>query len=500
MLGLYLRISKDDKGEKYSITTQSKEGIKFATSKGLDFQIYQERVSAKNIDDRAQFEELLSDIRAGIVKKVWVIELSRLSRDVKDSQLVKDIFVKNNIELYVHGTLTPIESATDSFRYNIQSAVSEYERYQIIERTKRGKREWQDQGKMAYPSVYGYSFTYNQKGGKDWFPVEEEVATILQIYKWYIEDKMAINQIKLRINASGAKSKRGSIFTNSQVRAILSQCAYIGKIRNSSKELIPSLVYQPIMDVQTWQLAQVELTRKHKTTNYFEQRPATYELSGIVRCSTCGGGYYYNSSVTKNKKYPNGHLYERYYHEKQTFAQKACKQDPRYMVKDNLELQIYNIIRSQFFENDEKLGRWYKHFTTATLKEIDVLELEITGHTTRIEGLTKQKQNIIDAVADGTIDKADVKNKIAELNVELNAQEKKIETKRQLITLKRTESGSEYQLSILKLFREFENLEPIERRRLYQVVFKSITINNNRLTLTFFDDTVERMLVDNARK
>ena len=147
-------------------------------------------MSGKNIEDRARFEDLLAGIREQKIQKVWVVEQSRLNRNLEDALFVKLIFNELKIKLFVDGLLSEFVTPEDTLKYNITSAVNEFERSQIIARSARGKTEWQDSGNMAYPSVYGYDYTSSDKGKKNWYPFEAEIGTVRLIYDLYMRPSL----------------------------------------------------------------------------------------------------------------------------------------------------------------------------------------------------------------------------------------------------------------------------------------------------------------------
>ena len=498
MIALYVRVSSSQQAEKYSLTTQIQKGMAFAQKEAEDFNIYQDIVSGKNIEDRARFEDLLADIRKEKIQKVWVVEQSRLNRNLEDALLVKRIFNEFKIRLFVDGVLSEFVTPEDTLKYNITSAVSEYERSQIIARSVRGKTEWQDSGNMAYPSVYGYAYTYSDKGKKNWYPVEAEINTVHLIYDLYVNQRVALNRIKIVLNDKGIKTKHGNEFLNSQVRAILRQSAYIGHIRSTKGLLVPSAVYVPVLDRDLWDSAQVELNRQNKPSNHFEQRPASYELSGLVRCAKCGAAFYYNEN-SKMLKGRTRKTWTRYYHSKLSTGQKECPTRVRMMVKENIELQVRNLMSDLFMQNDEMLGKWYRFSTTELQKEVSRLEEESATLIARLDEWKRKKFNLIDALSEGAVSKADIRDKMVELNANIDELSSTLKEKTNLIKLKKTEVGSEYQLSIGKLFLEFEDLPAIERRRLYMSIFPAMTLSERKLTVTLFDGSQVHLLIDNRR-
>ena len=112
---------------------------------GEDYTIYEEAESGASMIARTELERLLQDIQNGIITKIWAIELTRLSRSVEDFQIIKRTFIKYNVELFISNIKTDLSQADHRFLFNIDAAVSEYERERIIERVKRSIEEIEGQ-------------------------------------------------------------------------------------------------------------------------------------------------------------------------------------------------------------------------------------------------------------------------------------------------------------------------------------------------------------------
>ena len=90
MIGIYCRVSGDSQDNNYSIKEQRTRGENFAISLTEDFQIYEEVISGSTLN-RQSMQALIEDIKHGYINKVWVIEFTRLSREVVDSHSLKKI-------------------------------------------------------------------------------------------------------------------------------------------------------------------------------------------------------------------------------------------------------------------------------------------------------------------------------------------------------------------------------------------------------------------------
>jgi len=150
IVGIIARVSTDkQEKEGYSLQVQIKKGLDFATGQNWEFKIYQGSESGKSIEDRTILNKLISDIEAKEIGAVWVIESSRLERNLADSLKLRELFKKYNIQYFVNGVERKFESAEDKLSFNVQSSVNEFQREKIIEDSIRGKSARQNAGELA---------------------------------------------------------------------------------------------------------------------------------------------------------------------------------------------------------------------------------------------------------------------------------------------------------------------------------------------------------------
>jgi site-specific DNA recombinase len=467
----------------------------FITSNGWEMRVYQEAESGSTIEDRSKFEELLADIENGLVQKVWVIESSRLSRNLDDAIKIQHIFAKYHVELYVNDVLTNFKSSEELLSYHIQSAVSEYERSKTIERSIRGKSEWQNTGKMALPMIYGYGYTYREDGTKAWYVDEKEAEAIKLIFKLYTEDALSFNQIMKHLNTNTIKTKTNKDWCRTQIKHVLGQRIYIGQSWTTEGKSIPSEVYPAILEEDTFYKAQ-DLLKLGKKRDFFRARTAAYELSGIIRCALCGAPYFYNANwkVTKSGE---KHRWERYYHSNNQKKYQDCTQTHRYLVKDNIELQVMNLAWFEFVD-EEKYTKWLKVRANKSAKDIRDLQAQIDGYTKTIEEIDAKKNRIVEAIEDGTMTKDDAKARLSEHNERIVALSKDIDDLKEALDAISVGENDEIYKSLVDLALNFDHLPTEKRRVLYGHIFQSIEIDGQKVTVTMYDGTIKRLLIDNA--
>lgn len=125
MIAIYARQSKDKK-DSISIETQ----IEFCKREvyGEDFKTYEDKgFTGANIN-RPDFQELMKDIKDGLITKVIVYRLDRISRSILNFTSMMEIFNKYNVE-FVSCT-EKLDTTTPAGRMvvNILIVFAQYER------------------------------------------------------------------------------------------------------------------------------------------------------------------------------------------------------------------------------------------------------------------------------------------------------------------------------------------------------------------------------------
>jgi len=253
MIAIYIRVSTEQQSEKYSLEAQYNSGIAFAVNRKRGNKVYTEALSGAEFN-RPAFQEMLDDIRSGIISIVWVKELSRLSRDISDFQTIKKIFIKHKVMLYVDGSPIDLKNIDQSFFYNLSSVISAYEKERIRERTIRGRNAAIDKGEYKYPYVTGYKRLYDEQGRSSIAVDDGKAFLVQEIYRRYIE----IRSVTILAAIYGKRK--------SSILKILRNPIYIGIHLNTEKKLIRFQAYEPIIKEEVWFQVQDILNDRYKKT------------------------------------------------------------------------------------------------------------------------------------------------------------------------------------------------------------------------------------------
>lgn len=114
--------------------------------------------SGKSIAGRPGIQRVLALVKPGKVDNVVILKLDRLARNVKEAVEIADLLQKKGVAL--HSITERLDTGSSSGRlfYNILSAMSQWEREVIAERTRSALAVKRDKGeRMSRHVPYGYA-------------------------------------------------------------------------------------------------------------------------------------------------------------------------------------------------------------------------------------------------------------------------------------------------------------------------------------------------------
>jgi site-specific DNA recombinase len=123
-------------------------------------------------------------------------------------------------------------SPEDQLLVQFQGMIAEYERAQILERSRRGKRHRAHSGEISVMSGAPYGYRYVRKTDEApaaYSVLEAEAGVVRRVYEMYTVEGLSIGEITRRINAEGIPTRKVSArWERSTVWAVLRNSAYRG--------------------------------------------------------------------------------------------------------------------------------------------------------------------------------------------------------------------------------------------------------------------------------
>ena len=257
----------------------------------------------------------------------------RLSRRYAYQVLLIEEFHKNGVEVLFIKSVKG-ETPEERLLLQFQGIIAEYERAQIMERSRRGKRHKAKQGcvNVLSNAPYGYKYIKKTEYANAAYQVNETEAKIVQeIFASYTQDLKAIGEIARELTQRGVLTKTGKTrWERSVIWAILRNPAYTGKAafgktescqrqritrplrqkggfspRSSANKERPKsewifIPVPPLISEEQFELAAERLKKNKQLASKNTKEYAL--LQGIVHCRECGYSYYLTSTQTTKRK------------------------------------------------------------------------------------------------------------------------------------------------------------------------------------------------------
>lgn len=304
---IYLRLSKDDNigAESESITSQRFFLLQYAEKNRIEisYEFTDDGLSGTNWQRHA-LQQLLRTIESGQIDTVLVKDLSRLSRDyIRTGELIEKWFPEHGVRLIAvnDGVDTGRQSASNDF-FPIKAVMDDWYARDISRKVRAAIYARQKAGICTAANLpYGYI-----RNGETIQICCSQAEIIQRIYQEYANG-ISCCAIASALNMDGVPPirKHASGWSDTTVRRILSNPAYIGKLmlhktekasyKSTQKQClpaienivypVPALIPEPLF-LQVQQRMK-SAAHKAKTKDF---------LSGTVTCALCGSKMYCTGS------------------------------------------------------------------------------------------------------------------------------------------------------------------------------------------------------------
>ena len=233
MAAIYARVSSEQQREENTIASQTASLIEFAKSHDLELPkewVFEDEGYSGAILERPGLERVRDLAAEGQIQVVLAYSPDRLSRKYAYQILLIEEFARHGVETrFVKSPQGG--SAEDQLLVQFQGMIAEYERAQILERSRRGKRHRAQSGEVSVMSnaPYGYRYLRKTDEAPAAYLIDEEARVVRRIYDMYTVEELSIGEIARRLNREGVPTRKASPrWERSVVWAILRNPAYRG--------------------------------------------------------------------------------------------------------------------------------------------------------------------------------------------------------------------------------------------------------------------------------
>ncbi len=319
---IYARVSSDRQKENHTIASQTTALIEYAGTHGYAVPpewIFQDEGYSGASLARPGLESLRDLAAEGQIVAALIFSPDRLSRKYAYQVLLAEELSRCGVEVIF---LKSPAGATpeDQLVVQFQGMIAEYERAQIAERSRRGKRHKAQQGVVNVLSgaPYGYQYVKKSETSAAYYEViEQEADVVRMVFAMYTQQDLSINAIAHSLNQQRIPTKtKNTRWERSTIWGMLRNPAYQGKACYGKTELRPrqritrplrqrnrlpnrnsanherpreewiEVMVPALVSEQVFALAQEQLKKNRQYSPRRTKKPTL--LQGILVCQQCG--------------------------------------------------------------------------------------------------------------------------------------------------------------------------------------------------------------------
>ncbi len=232
---IYTRVSSDRQKENHTIGSQTAALVQYAQTHGYavppEWVFQDEGYSGASLV-RPGLEALRDLAAQGQITAVLIYSPDRLSRKYAYQVLLGEELGRCGVEVIFLKAPTG-DSPEDQLVVQFQGMIAEYERAQIAERNRRGKRHRAQQGmaNVLSGAPYGYRYVRKTDTSAAYYEVRESEADVVRmVFAIYTQQRLSINAIARLLNERGISTRTGKTrWERSTVWGMLRNPAYQGK-------------------------------------------------------------------------------------------------------------------------------------------------------------------------------------------------------------------------------------------------------------------------------
>jgi len=432
-VAIYARVSSEKQEKQETVQSQIACLRDFAVKKGyVIVNEYVDEGYSGEMLARPALDKLRDDASAKLFDSVLVYSPDRLSRKYVYQGLIRIELKKYDIEIIFINNPESNDKPETELLVGVQGLIGEYERAQIIERTRRGKLFKARKG-ILITSIGPYGYRYVKKDvtldKNGYYEIEENEAVIVGlIFNLFVNNRMSKRALARELTRRGIRPRRGIHWRTSSIDKILRNECYKGiahynkhigvepekrnpnsavyrRRKNSSMRLRPKEEWIPIkladnlriIDADVFNHAQ-EILEKNSSILPRESKHE-YLLKGLLECGQCHSPYV-GSPCHGKLYYRCGNRYRKFP------LPKECNAGT--VKADKIEVVVWQTISEAIQNPDLVIEQIKKHSDTVN-ENAEKLEQEIKVLEQKLIGVKRGRDRFLDAYGEGTITKQELK-------------------------------------------------------------------------------------------
>ncbi len=296
--GVYIRVSTEDQArEGFSLGEQEEKLLALCKFKDLEvYKVYKDAgISAKDMEHRPQFQEMLKDMKNGKINYIVAYKLDRITRSVRDLEELISVLEQYNCFLLCDRDDVNTSTANGRFFVRMLTVLSQLEIEIVSERTKFGLNGAIKSGHIPGQRPFGYKSADDKKMIID----NATRPYVEKIFDMYLEGK-SFQQIANYFEENNIYPNKK--WKDTTIQKIIDNKIYMGDYeqykRIGKQENLEPIVYmnvvEPIISRAKWEECQRQKERNQRTYTRdriytFFQRLKCPNCSRIMKCKGSGG-------------------------------------------------------------------------------------------------------------------------------------------------------------------------------------------------------------------
>lgn len=466
--------------------------------------------------DRPALDRLRDSARRGEFDAVVLLSPDRLARHYAHQWLLIEELEKLQVRLIF--LQNPFgDTPQGKLLTQMQGMMAEYERAQILERTRRGRLEKARNGEFmpwAY-HCYGYRYLPKHHGTPPRALIEPTQAEVVRrIYRLLIEEQLSCRQITKRLNETQIPTPSGknTVWHPTTVNNILTNRVYLGQARynyrqsvlpayrNSEQAQLRSLKtgrsYRPedewvwseapaIITPEVYEKAQRQLQRNTEfARKMYQPNSRRYLLRRLVKCGQCGLSLSAYRQLSVDKRYE--YLYYRCSGHEPLSCGRANKCLSRLVRADRLDTLVWEAL-SQLLNTPSVIPQLHQVWAHARQQNLSALAAQQAQLSQRQQRLERQSQRLVDAYQGEIINLDELRTRRQRITQELQ----QIEQERQ--QLAQTQQQTVHWQQVIEnadTFRQLlgDNLEQLsfeERQAVVQCLVSKVLVTGEQVDIYY---------------
>ena len=523
---IYARVSSDRQKENHTIESQVTALIQYAEMHGYlappEWRFLDEGYSGATLL-RPGLEALRDLAAGGQLEAVLIFSPDRLSRKYAYQVLLAEELSRCGVEVIFLKSPSG-ETPEDQLLVQFQGMIAEYERAQIAERSRRGKRYRAQQGLVNVLSGAPFGYRYVKKGEHSaayYEVIESEAKVVQMVFDVYTRQDLSINAIARLLNQRQIPTRKGETrWERSTVWGMLRNPAYRGRAcfgkteirprqritrplrqrnglssRNSANHERPcqdwiEIAVPALISEEVFALAQEQLEKNKRHSPRHTIEPTL--LQGMLVCERCGYALYRTSTRTSRQK-----IY--YYRCLGSDAYRHLKGalcDSRPIRQDYLDAAVWTEILRLL--EDPSLIQTELNRRLEVAKNTDPLRQRVDGLQREQARLANRMERLITAYQEDLLSLNELRRRIPELRKQHHAVQSELES---LETAATNQTKYLHLVDSLADFRRrvrarVDTLDVVTRQKILRLLVKEVLVDKDSITIRHSIPVVPRSSPD----